>query len=275
VKQMNKQKLATVKPSLLVALCFGLCLMVSSHAMAQTKSAKGINAASSSIGAVLPELGNLESEILETVTLMEDMEECGQDSRFFDPVAGNCRTTDPVEVSFSQDASDTTVTIQRPDGSSINYSLDGEDGVATIVSPDPETPSDPEPPVSPPPSTPSSCSTPWGGTVAHNRTVTAYQTSSVACGSACQSQTRRCNDGSLSGTYRYGRCDIGECATGDWVMISRRVDADVGCGEIALPDIDCFGMPNPTGSCNVGERTTVCRNLIGNFKCMQAVYECQ
>lgn len=272
---MNKQKLATVKRSLLVVLCFGLCLMVSSNAMAQTKSAKGINAASSSIGAVLPELGNLESEILETVTLMEDMEECGQDSRFFDPVAGNCRTTDPIEVSFSQDASDTTVTIQRPDGSSINYSLDGEDGVATIVSPDPETPSDPEPPVSPPPSTPSSCSTPWGGTVAHNRTVTAYQTSSVACGSACQSQTRRCNDGSLSGTYRYGRCDIDECASGSWVLLTTRIYATEGCGEMDPMTADCDRSENPRGSCNIGQTTTVCNNLIGNFKCRVARYECQ
>ncbi|MBA44466.1 MAG: hypothetical protein CMF62_10765 [Magnetococcales bacterium] len=118
--------------------------MVSTNAMAQTKSAKGINAASSSIGAVVPELGNLESEILESITLMEDMEECGQESRFYDPVADACRTTDPIGVSFSQDADDTTVAIQRPDGSSVNYSLDGEDGVATIVEgegdTDPDTP---------------------------------------------------------------------------------------------------------------------------------------
>ena len=134
------------------ALCFGVFLMVSTNAMAQTKSAKGINAASSSIGAVVPELGNLESEILESITLMEDMEECGQESRFYDPVADSCRTTDPIEVSFSQDADDTTVAIQRPDGSSVNYSLDGEDGVATIVEgegdTDPDTPpvTDPDDP---------------------------------------------------------------------------------------------------------------------------------
>ena len=134
------------------ALYFGVFLMVSTNAMAQTKSAKGINAASSSIGAVVPELGNLESEILESITLMEDMEECGQESRFYDPVADACRTTDPIEVSFSQDADDTTVTIQRPDGSSVNYSLDGEDGVATIVEgegdTDPDTPpvTDPDDP---------------------------------------------------------------------------------------------------------------------------------
>ena len=115
---------------------------------AQTKSARGISTASSSIGAVVPELGNLESEILESITLMEDMEECGQESRFYDPVADACRTTDPIEVSFSQDANDTTVTIQRPDGSSVNYSLDGEDGVATIVEGEGDT--DPDTPVTDP-----------------------------------------------------------------------------------------------------------------------------
>ena len=129
-----------------IAACF--CV----PSFAQTKSARGISTASSSIGAVVPELGNLESEILESITLMEDMEECGQESRFYDPVADACRTTDPIEVSFSQDADDTTVTIQRPDGSSVNYSLDGEDGVATIVEgegdTDPDTPpvTDPDDP---------------------------------------------------------------------------------------------------------------------------------
>ncbi|OGG56266.1 hypothetical protein A2680_00600, partial [Candidatus Kaiserbacteria bacterium RIFCSPHIGHO2_01_FULL_55_37] len=51
-----------------------------------------------------------------------------------------------------------------------------------------------------------SCPTPWGTTVTHGGYVTAYQTSSVAAGSSCVSQTRTCTNGQLSGTYTYSTC---------------------------------------------------------------------
>lgn len=53
-----------------------------------------------------------------------------------------------------------------------------------------------------------SCSLPWGGTLAHGSSVTAYQSSSVACSSSCVSQTRTCNNGTLSGTYTNRTCTV-------------------------------------------------------------------
>src|ERR1043166_2045636 len=57
-----------------------------------------------------------------------------------------------------------------------------------------------------------SCSLPWGGSIAHNANVTAYQNSSVACGASCVSQTRTCNNGSLSGSYTNSDCSVAACA---------------------------------------------------------------
>lgn len=45
-----------------------------------------------------------------------------------------------------------------------------------------------------------------GQTVAHGQTVVAYQNSTVAFGSACVSENRTCNNGSLSGAYVYASC---------------------------------------------------------------------
>lgn len=46
------------------------------------------------------------------------------------------------------------------------------------------------------------CNLPWGGTTAHNTNVTAYATPS----GTCTSQTRNCNNGTLSGSYQYASC---------------------------------------------------------------------
>jgi hypothetical protein len=54
---------------------------------------------------------------------------------------------------------------------------------------------------------PMSCS--WdGGTVAHDASVTAYESESVAYGSLCSAvaETRLCSDGTLSGSYEYASC---------------------------------------------------------------------
>ncbi|MFA6383550.1 MAG: hypothetical protein WCX17_03945, partial [Parcubacteria group bacterium] len=59
---------------------------------------------------------------------------------------------------------------------------------------------------------PSSCNLPWGGTIASGASVTAYQSSSVACGSSCVSQTRTCNNGVLSGSYTNQNCTGASCS---------------------------------------------------------------
>ena len=55
------------------------------------------------------------------------------------------------------------------------------------------------------------CTLPWGGTINSGSSVTAYNTSSVACGSSCASQTRTCSNGSLSGSYLELSCSVAAC----------------------------------------------------------------
>lgn len=54
----------------------------------------------------------------------------------------------------------------------------------------------------------SSCTLPWGGTIASGQSVTAYQSSSVTSPATCQSQTRTCTNGTLSGTYTNQTCTV-------------------------------------------------------------------
>ena len=53
-----------------------------------------------------------------------------------------------------------------------------------------------------------SCTTPWGASVAHGSSITAYQNSSVPSGTSCESiaQARTCTKGDLSGSYAYASC---------------------------------------------------------------------
>ncbi len=50
-----------------------------------------------------------------------------------------------------------------------------------------------------------SCSLPWGGTIAHGLSVTAYLQETVPYGSSCTSQVRTCNNGALSGQFFYNK----------------------------------------------------------------------
>ena len=49
--------------------------------------------------------------------------------------------------------------------------------------------------------------TPWG-TVANGNSVTAYQSDTVPYGSSCTSESRTCNNGTLSGSYAYTACTV-------------------------------------------------------------------
>lgn len=57
-----------------------------------------------------------------------------------------------------------------------------------------------------------SCSLPWGGTLAHGKTTTAYKKNQVEYGGTCESEIRTCNDGTLSGSYASQSCSITEPA---------------------------------------------------------------
>ena len=50
-----------------------------------------------------------------------------------------------------------------------------------------------------------SCNLPWGGTLTHGSSVTAYQSASA---NPCVPQTRTCTDGTLSGTYTNQTCTV-------------------------------------------------------------------
>lgn len=52
-----------------------------------------------------------------------------------------------------------------------------------------------------------------GRTLAHGETVNAFLNSSVSIGSSCQSETRLCNNGDLSGSHQYSSCNIDQPAS--------------------------------------------------------------
>ena len=52
-----------------------------------------------------------------------------------------------------------------------------------------------------------------GAAVSSGAKVTAFLTSTVASGSACQSETRTCKAGTLSGSYTYASCAVGAAAS--------------------------------------------------------------
>lgn len=67
------------------------------------------------------------------------------------------------------------------------------------------------------------CTLPWGGTTAHNSTVTAYEASSVEHDHECHSQTRTCTNGVLSGSYQYQTCteqEEGSCTFNGMTVLS-------------------------------------------------------
>ncbi|MDF0584164.1 toxin TcdB middle/N-terminal domain-containing protein [Bradyrhizobium yuanmingense] len=55
---------------------------------------------------------------------------------------------------------------------------------------------------------PSACSLPWGGSIGHGQSVTAYSAASPPAGQACSAiaQTRTCTNGTLSGSYTNQSC---------------------------------------------------------------------
>lgn len=52
------------------------------------------------------------------------------------------------------------------------------------------------------------CTTPWGQQVNHGQSVTAFRTQTVPNGQVCESETRTCNDGNLSGSFEYRECGV-------------------------------------------------------------------
>lgn len=95
---------------------------------------------------------------------------------------------------------------------------------------------------------PANCSLPWGGTLTHGQSRAAYAASSVGCGGNCASQTRTCNNGSLSGSYTHGSCSVQAC--GYWVMNSIFVSGLPACPAAASSGGRCSPITGnvPTGA---------------------------
>jgi len=58
---------------------------------------------------------------------------------------------------------------------------------------------------------PGNCVLPWGGSMTHGSTVTAYVASTVACGNSCAFEQRLCDNGTLSGSYTAQACVVASC----------------------------------------------------------------
>lgn len=86
------------------------------------------------------------------------------------------------------------------------------------------------------------CPLPWGGSIAHGASVTAYSQNSLACGQSCSSYdaVRTCNDGTLSNAgYNYASCSVGACTV--WVVAGNCVPRSQIMGHPDCP------QTNPTG----------------------------
>lgn len=107
---------------------------------------------------------------------------------------------------------------------------------------------------------PVDCSLPWGGTLAHGRSTTAYESASVASTSTCNSQTRSCDNGTLSGSFTHQSCTVSEpvttCRPWQW-------DYDgwcrgrPQCNNFNILNQACNGDPNCTLR-NVNYRVNTC-----------------
>ncbi len=66
-----------------------------------------------------------------------------------------------------------------------------------------------------------------GQTIAHGQSVTAYNNDVVPAGSSCKSQTRTCNNGTLSGSYFYKTCAVSNVPVPTDVDLTREYEAVV------------------------------------------------
>ena len=95
------------------------------------------------------------------------------------------------------------------------------------------------------------CTLPWGGSLVHGGSVTAYAASSVACGNSCSGETRTCSNGVLSGSNTAASCSVASCYT--WQKIDT-TSGSVNCSPsnpsgqtCSSSGSTCLGLPTATG----------------------------
>lgn len=106
------------------------------------------------------------------------------------------------------------------------------------------------------------CSLPWGGSIAHGASVTAYAASSVPCGSSCPGgTTRTCNDGTLSGSGNFSSCSVAACSgcsarAEAWTVSSKTCNGSTPAlshgGSTSVSDGTAPTTGSVTMSCNNG-----------------------
>ena len=117
----------------------------------------------------------------------------------------------------------------------------------------------------------SGCSLPWGGSINHGDSVTAYAASSVACGSSCtsESETRSCNNGSLSGSYGNSSCAVGTCTasctitydgSAQTVASGTTITRYTTSSATASDPCSCGGAAEAATACNKRAQSATCTN---------------
>lgn len=122
---------------------------------------------------------------------------------------------------------------------------------------------------------PLGCALPWGGSIAHSQSVTAYAASSVPSGSSCAGQTRTCTNGTLSGSYGQPSCTV-QAPTLKWVQVSTLCLTYYQSTRMGPPcaSANPAGQACPTANvaCYTAGSDPGC-NYIGNFPMYR--YACQ
>ena len=103
------------------------------------------------------------------------------------------------------------------------------------------------------------CSDPWGGSLNIGQSVTAYSVGAVNYGQSCQSESRSCQNGVLTGSYTFQSC-----------AVQTAQDCNLQ-GYVVTHNQDVFAYSAPTvaynSSCDLVKETRTCTNgnLSGSF----------
>ncbi len=186
-----------------LTLALGLCVFAPVSAFAQAFSGTtGVNTNSLLQANCTSTVRRLEVLVSELEEFAEDLRICNESEQIFNGTA----CVDPARIGHEWVADGSMpsgLALVLRDGATEVDRIEvilGRDGEDAACPDDPDTPVEPDPPVS--------CSSPWGSTVAHGSSITAYDAASVPAGETCDSQTRSCNDGTLSGTYTQETCYV-------------------------------------------------------------------
>ena len=243
-----------------LTLALGLCALAPVSAFAQAFSGtSGVNANSLLQANCTSTVRRLETLVSELEDFAEDLRICNESEQIFNGTA----CVDPARIGHEWVADGSMpsgLALVLRDGATEVDRIEvilGRDGEDAACPDDPDTPVEPDPPVS--------CSSPWGSTVAHGGSITAYDAASVPAGETCDSQTRSCNDGTLSGTYTQETCYVEDpepepeptctwMATGTYAtqQVIPESIMDSACGDMEWSA--CSGCANYpfTSSCEAG-----------------------